>query len=761
MSRSGPAAASRRIIGTWARRADGIAKVTGQARFADDVHLPNMLHGKVLRSPHAHARLVSVQTAKAADLPGVRGVVTAANFPLIEHRLTSQGEAGSADIRDIADNCMARDRVLYDGHAVAAVAADNAHIAEEALELIEVEYELLQPILDLRAAMAKDAPPIHEHFFPGAFIAPTEACLPNASRLQQGAGDVDRGFAEAHCTVDQQFLCATVHQGYIEGHIVTADWSADGLLTVWTSTQGQFEIRDTLADVLELPRAMIRVIPLEVGGAFGGKERIYADPVAALLSRVSGRPVKIAMSRAEVLRATGPSPGSHIKARIGATADGRLTAARLEMAYEAGAFAGGPMFLGVMAATTRYNIPNLRIDGFDVIVNKPKTRPYRAPGGPQALFAVEQLIDDLARRLKLDPVELRLRNLTRSGDRLFTGLPCPEIDTAAILEAARAHPHYTTPLTGPHQGRGFAYGFKFNIGTTSSVRLSVNSDGSIYLSTGGPDMSGSNTTLAMQAAEALGVDLHRIRSSVGDTESLAFSRPTIGSRTTYATGKLVFEASEQLLARMAERAALLWEAPADSVRYHDGCFRTGQDSSRRLGFDELAARLDETGGPISVAVDRAVEGMIPQTAAHLVDVEVDIDTGKVDILRYTVFQDVGKAIHPGYVEGQMQGSVAQGIGLALTEEYIYDQDGHLRNANLLDYRMPTALDVPEIETVILESPNPAHPYGVRGCGEVSIMPPAAAIANAIHDATGVRMLHLPMAPHRVLAALRAGGVTGG
>ena len=744
-----------RTVGTRPIRRDGIDKVTGRACFADDVHLYNMLHGKTLRSPHAHARILSIDTGAAEAYPGVHAVVTGADFPLIEHRMVSQDDAGMADIRDISDNCMAKDKVLYDGHTVAAIAADNPHGAAEAVKLIKVEYELLPPVLDVRHAMEDNAPVIHDHFFPGAFIAPTDEYLPNASRIQMGTGDLQSGFADADYILEREYASETVHQGYIEGHITTVDWSSGGQITVWISTQGQFEIKDSLAEVLEVPIANIKVIPMEVGGAFGGKERIYLEPVAALLSKKSARPVKMAMSRNEVFRATGPSPGCYIRIKIGVKSDGTLTAADLHLAYEAGAYAGGPVFLGMASATTRYNIPNIHIDGFDVIVNKPKTRPYRAPGGPQVLFAVEQVLDEMAEILDLDPIELRLKNITKTGDRLISGIPCPPIDTEALLEQVRVHPHYTAPLHKPNQGRGLAYAFKFNIGTISSARISVNTDGTVHLATAGPDMSGTRMTLAMQAAEALGIAVSDISSTVGDTESIDFSRPTIGSRTTYATGIVICEIAQEILKQMVDRAALLWEVEPERVAVSNGVFSNVSNPNQSLSFKELAERFHDTGGPICVGITRSVEGMIPQTAAQLVDVEVDPETGKVDILRYTVFQDVGKAVHPNYVEGQMQGSVVQGIGMALNEEYYYDETGRLQNASLLDYRMPTSLDVPFIDTVIVESPNPAHPYGVRGCGEVSIMPVAAAIANAINDAIGIRLNSMPMTPAKICAAVKS------
>ncbi len=742
-----------RVVGTRPVRPDGADKVTGRARFGDDVHLPNMLHGKMLRSPHAHARILSIDTSKAEAVKGVYAVVTGADFPLIEHKMISQGEAGLADMRDISDNCMAKDKVLYDGHALAAVAAENPHVAEEAVKLIEVEYEILPPLMDVRSAMAVDAPAMHEHSFPGAFIAPTEAHLPNASRIHMANGDLETGFAEADHIVEREFNTETYHQGYIESHITTVDWDNNDNITIWTTTQGQFEIRDNLAEVLDIPIGKVKVIPMEVGGAFGGKDRIYLDPVAALLSKKAAQPVKMAMRRDEVIRATGPSPGAHIKIKMGVKSDGSLTAVDLHLAYEAGAYAGGPIFLGVISSTSRYNFPNIQINGFDVIVNKPKTRPYRAPGAPQALFAVEQVIDELASIVKMDPIEFRIKNLTRTGDILLPGFPLAPLDTEGLLNAVKAHPHYSVKLEGANQGRGLSYSMWFNLGAISSARLTVNPDGTVHLSSAAPDMSGTRMTLAMQAAEALGIDVDEISANVPDSNSIGFSMPTVGSRTTYSTGIVVIEAAAELLHKMALRAALLWEVEVEQIDVNEGVFKNRDNTEQRLTFKELGHKLNETGGPITVQLTQSPQSFIPAVAAHLVDVEVDPETGKVDILRYTAFQDVGKAVHPDYVEGQMQGSVVQGIGMALNEEYFYDDDGHLKNASLLDYRMPTCLDVPMIEAVILESPNPTHPYGVRGCGEISIIPPASAIANAIHDAVGVRMDSMPMSPHKVCAAI--------
>ncbi|MFQ5660654.1 MAG: xanthine dehydrogenase family protein molybdopterin-binding subunit [Gammaproteobacteria bacterium] len=749
-----------RVVGTTPMRPDGLDKVTGRARFGDDIHLPGMLYGKVLRSPHAHARIKNIDTSAALALPGVSAVITGADFPELAITTISMGEAGTVDMNDIADSCVAKDKVLFDGHAIAAVAADNPHTAEQATKLIQVDFELLQPVMDVRSAMADGAPVLHEEFTPGSFFIPTEKVLPNAGRLDLGMGDIEQGFAEADVVIEREFTTETVHQGYIESHVTTVQWDSDDRITVWTSTQGQFAVRDQLAVMLNMPMSRIKVIPLEIGGGFGGKDQVFLDPFAAILSKKTGRPVKMAMDRDEVLRATGPTPGTYIKVKMGAKQDGTLIAADIYCAYEAGAYPGGPIAPGTLTSTTRYNIPNIRLVGFDVMVNKPKTRPYRAPGSTQSNFAVESVVNELAGQIGMDPVEFRQKNAMKTGDRLVLGFPCPPVGGVELLQAVKEHPHYQAPLEGPNQGRGMAYGFWFGAGLASSAELMVNTDGTVQLCSGSCDLSGTRMTLAMQAAEALGIGVEDISSSIGDTESVGYTFQSVGSRTTFATGIAVIEAAQKVLAQMAERAALIWETDVENVVIETGSFSDRNNDSHRFSFKELAAKLDMSGGPVTAQASVTPEGVGFQLAAHLVDVAVDEETGKVDILRYTAFQDAGRAVHPDYVAGQMQGGVVQGIGWALNEEYFYDEDGRLANATLLDYRMPTSLDIPMIETVILETPNPGHPYGVRGVGEVPIVPPPAAIANAIHAAIGVRMDALPMSPGNVLKKIWSKESTG-
>jgi CO/xanthine dehydrogenase Mo-binding subunit len=740
------------VIGTRPIRQDGMDKVTGRARYGADIHLPGMLYGAVLRSPHAHARILSIDTSRAEAYPGVRGVVTAADLPEVENKITDLGE-GTINRRHQSWNTLACEKVLYYGHPVAAVSATSLHVADEALALIQVTYELLPPVLDVRAAMVLGAPLCIEDIFTDEIGKKSENPSNIAAHYQTRLGDVESGFQLAKVIVESEFTTSMVHQGYVEPQNATALYNPDGQLTIWCSTQGSFGVRDQVADILHIPLSNIRVIPMEIGGGFGGKVGVYLEPLAALLSRKSGhRPVKMTMSRSQVLAATGPTSGSYIRVKLGADIEGVLTAVEATLIYEAGAFPGSPVGAGMGVMFAPYKIENVLIDGYDVLVNKPRTAAYRAPGGTNAAYAAEVMIDTLCEKLGMDPLEFRRLNGVKEGDRSTFGSTYKRIGFQEALNAAQKHPHYTAPLEKPNCGRGVACGFWFNYGGKSSASASLNPDGTVSLIEGSVDIGGSRTSIAMQLAETMGIPVDAVRPLVGDTDSVGYTEGTYGSRTTFATGWAAYEVGRKLIEELVERAARLWEVTPDQVSYQNGVFTAPQKS---LSLSELAASLDETGGPVtaSVAVRPGENG--PGFAVHIVDVEVDPETGKVTILRYTAVQDVGKAIYPDYVEGQIQGGVAQGVGWALNEEYLYDAQGKLVNTSLLDYRMPVALDLPMIDTVLVEVANPGHPYGVRGVGEVPIVPPAGALANAIYRAAGVRLHSLPMSPARLLEALQS------
>lgn len=758
-----------KVIGTRPIRPDGADKVTGRAIYGGDMRLTGMLYGKVLRSPHAHARIKSINTEKAAALPGVKAVITANDFPEAADRIANLGEM-AVNVKLLSNNVIASGKVLYKGHAIAAVAATNAHIAEEALKLIDVEYEVLPPVLHVLEAMKEDAPLLHEGMTTTELGQKTDKPSNIATHFRFALGDVAQGFRDADVVVEREFDTATVHQGYIEPHNATALWNEDGHLYVWTSTQGAFVVQRQTAEVLGLPVSQVSVTPCEIGGGFGGKIPVYLEPVAAILSRKSGRPVKLIMNRIEEFEATGPTPASHIKVRMGAKKDGRIVAAEAQLMYEAGAFPGSPVTAGSMCIFSPYALANVQVDGYDVVVNKPKTAAYRAPGATNAAFASETVIDELAEKLGLDPLDIRRINGAKEGDRRVDGPTFPRIGYLETVHAALEHEHYATPLTGPNRGRGVASGFWFNVGFQSTVVISVNADGSVSLVEGSTDIGGTRASIAMQAAETLGIPYEDVRPTVVGTDGIGFTDVTGGSRTTFATGYAAHEASLDVLRQMKERLARRWDSEMEkefegqaeremaritpeNVNYANGVFVCAKDAAKTMTFKEVAAQMARMGGPITGRATSQPRGVGGAFATHIVDVEVDPETGKVSILRYTAVQDVGKAIHPSYAEGQIQGGAVQGIGWALNEEYVYGDNGNMVNSSFLDYRMPTTLDLPMIDTVLVEVPNPGHPYGVRGVGEVPIVPPPAAIANAIYRATGKRMTQLPMSPTNVLKEL--------
>jgi len=740
-------------IGTRPIRHDGVDKVTGRANYGADFSLPGMIHGVVVRSPHAHARIVSIDTSAAEAMPGVKAVITGRDIPPTSAKLAI-GE-GAFDLHDMGDNLLAHDKALYHGHAVAAVAATSLDLAREAAAAVIVRYEVLEPVDGIERAIATDAPILHADLVttglpPGEPAGPTNI----AGRMELRRGDVEQGFREADLVVEREFRTPTVHQGYIEPHACVARYGPDGQVLVWCTTQGPFIVRDACAAILGIDGSKIKVIPSEIGGGFGGKIMLYLEPIAIRLSQKSGRPVKMVMTRDEVFRATGPTSAAIVRMKLGARRDGTLVAAQASLWYEAGAYRGSPSGAGAMCCLACYNIPNFFVEAYDVVVNKPKVAAYRAPGSPMATFATESLVDELARMLGIDPIEMRLKNAVKEGDRAPYGPTHGPIGLRQVLEAAQTHPHWTAPI-GPNRGRGLACGFWFNAGMSSSATITLSNDGSAAVLTGNPDIGGTRVAQAMMVAEELGIPVDRIRPTVADTDTAGYTDLTGGSRVCYATGMAVVDAARDVRDQLRQRAAMIWNTDVAQVAWDGGRAVSLEESADRqpLTIGEIAAKAGHTGGPIvgRASVNPPMAG--PAFALHICDIELDKATGRSSVVRYTAIQDVGKAVHPAYVEGQMQGGAAQGIGWALNEEYMFDRRGVMQNAGFLDYRMPVASDLPMIDTVIVEVANPLHPYGVRGVGEVPIVPPLAAVANAMRSVSGVRFTELPLSPPRVLQAL--------
>ena len=735
-----------KYIGTRPNRPDGLDKVTGRAKYGADFNAPNMLHAAVLRSPHAHARIIKIDTSKAEALAGAKAFVTRADFPT-----GLEGE----DFY-LQENTIAGDRVLYDGHAVAAVAATSALAAKDAIKLIEVEYELLPHVTDVDEAMKPDAPVVREgaqdHSVP-------EGLPPNiVSYMDFGHGDLKAGFSEADFVMENTYKTEAAHQGYIEPHACVGQLGQDGKGEMWICTQGQWFIRKMCASVLGLEASQLRVTPSEIGGGFGGKTTIFSEALSLALSRKSGgRPVKLVMTRSEVLRATGPTASASMDVKIGMKKNGKMTAASAVFRMQGGAFPGmAPTGMALECAFANYQLPAVHHTGYDVLSNRPKSAAYRAPGSPMAAFAVESLVDEMCRKLNLNPIEVRLLNGSREGTKSSFGPTFRKIGLIETLEAAKFHPNLEVEL-GPNQGRGIASGYWMNHGGETSISMALGEDGTVTLSIGTPDIGGSRASMALMVSETLGIPYEDVRVNVVETGSLGVNEPTHGSRATFATGKAAVEACNGAIKEMCRRAADKWGIDPEAIDWFDGAAHPSGPNAGDfppMTINEIGRRMGRTGGPISSHHATTYGGAGESFGTHVVDVEVDPQTGKTTILRYLVVQDAGRAIHPSYVEGQFQGGAAQGIGWALNDEYIYGEDGRLQNAGFLDYRVPVASDLPMIDTIIVEVPSDNHPFGVRGVGETGIAPPLPAIANAVADATGQRLRHLPISPPKILKAIK-------
>ena len=739
------------VGGNPSDRADAVDKVTGRARYTADYNLPGQLIGKVLRSPHAHANIKSIDISAALKLPGVKAIVTRDDFQDMAVEHAASGEL-MVNFRDVTRNLMAREKVYYDGHPVAAVAATSEAIAKQALRLIKVDYEVLPHVIDVVEAMRPDAPVLHDDQFTKG-VEPTPDKPSNvALRMESKLGDVEAGFRQADIIIEREFNTKPAHQGYIEPQASLATYT-DGQAEVWTSTQGHFVMRAQIAKLLQMDVSKIKVTAAELGGGFGGKNNVYLEPLAVVLSRKSARPVKMVMTRDEVFRATGPTSGTNVHVKIGATKDGKITAAQAVMNYQAGAFAGSSLPLAAITVFTRYDLENVLVTGFDVTSNRPKVAAYRAPGAPMVAFGVESVIDEIAEALKIDPIEIRLRNAAKEGTQTHFGPKLGRIGYIETLEGARAHAHLKQPL-GPNQGRGIATGFWFTLGAETSATLNINEDGTASLIFGTVDVTGgSRAAFAMIVAEELGIPYENVRTMSGDTSALGFNFMTAGSRGTAAGSTAAVKATRDAIVRLCEVAARKWEIDTDQVVWEDGHARpagANVGNFEPMSLVEIVKEAVWFGGTIAGHAEINVAMGGPGFGVHMVDVEVDRETGLVKVLRYTIIQDAGKAIFPDFVKGQFHGGAVQGIGMALNEEYIYDKNGVMENPGFLDYRVPVASDVPFIDTVIVEVPHPGNPYGVRGVGEVPIIPPLAAISNAIYDAVGIRMRDHPMSPPKVL-----------
>jgi CO/xanthine dehydrogenase Mo-binding subunit len=747
-----------RVVGRSLPRMDAPGKVTGSAVYGADFTLPGMLHGRVLRSREPHARLVSIDTRRAACLPGIRAVITAADIPEVSY---------GGSVKD--EQVFARDRIRFAGQPLAAVAATSPEAAAAALAAIEVACEPLPPVLDVAAALAAGAPLVHEGWagYTALPILHREGNVCNRARIV--VGDVERGFEEADRIFEHRFTTRSVHQGYTEPRAAVAQWDSAGQVTVWSNTQLPFEIQATLAEILRLPPSRVRVIVPGVGGGFGGKLRIGVEHFAALLARRTGRAVKVMTTCEEELTAAYARQPAIIELKTGVTRDGRIVAKQGRLWFDTGAFAGsGP---GVASVATLmlagpYRIPNLLLEGHAVYTNKTNFGSFRAPSGPQANFAVESQMDVIADALGIDPLDFRLRNIVREGEEGPTGQVMTAVGLEECLRKVAEAIGWKDRRPRPGRGKGIACGWWTTTGGSSGVYVKINPDGTVALNTGAAEIGTAALTGAAQVlAEDLGIELADINVVSADTLATPYDFGAQGSRTAFAVGNACRAAVAGLKGQIVTLAArhLGVEESALTLRRGAACTAGGQ----RVTLAELARLSQASGGgliahgtfvaPPTPYDAKRVEGHVypafhsPSFHAHAVDLSVDDATGEVTIHRYVVAQDVGFAMNPAYIEGQIEGGVAQGLGQALSEEIVYD-NAHVLNANLTDYKMPTAMDVPRIETILVQHPSLVGPYGAKGVGEPPNIEPPAAVANAVASATGVRITSLPMTAEKIALA---------
>ena len=758
---------SHRLVGKRIPRVDALEKVTGRATFGADVQMPGMLHGKVLRSKRPHARLAHIDTSRAERLPGVKAVVTAQGTPDVLYTLHY--------IYDL--RLLARDKVRFVGEPVAAVAASDLDTAEEALGLITVTYEDLPAVFDPLEAMKPDAPIIHEDLsdYQAKYAAVRFGNVCSYTQIKHG--DVDEGFRWADRVFENTFSTARVHQAYIEPHACVAQMDPGGKVTVWTTSQVPFKVRAAICQSLQLAMSQVRVITTTVGGGFGGKESLL-DPIAALLSQRTGRPVKMVLSREEEFIAARPRQSTRITLRTGVREDGTLTALQARYVYDAGAYADqtpGTTAYGATFAKGPYRVENVLVDAYCVYTNNVISGACRGYGGPPQCWAMESQMDIIAHALDIDPVNLRMKNGVEDGDTLSTGQVCRNVSMKPTLKAATERVGWSRKADhteGRFRGRGVSCHERGFALFSSGIVIKLNEDGTYGLLSGSVDIgTGAKTILAQIAAEELGAQVEDIAVLMGDTDGTPYDYGTVASRTTFTAGNAVRLAAADVRRQLFALAAEKLEAGAEQLALAEGHVYVAAAPEQRVSVAALSGEATrQWGGPIigrgsfvgqGTPMDASTvkgyplgpfPGLVYST--QVAEVDVDPETGQVTVLRIVCAQDAGKAINRAGVEGQVYGGVTQGLGFALTEELVL-HNGTVVNPRFLDYKIPTAMDAAPVETIIVEVPHDAGPYGAKGIGEALVAPTAPAIANAVCDAVGVRVFELPMTAERILAALKA------
>ncbi len=738
---------------------DGRAKVTGQTRYLPDLNVPDLLYARPIMSVYAHARIRQIDKQAALAVPGVHAVITAADLPNIVPSSRSR-------------LMLARDRVIFMGQFVALVLAETATAASDAAALVLVDYEPLLAAITIEDALAANAPLVWPSGVPsgsgteGAHGADAgqssdkkEKSPSNLAGQEEFVrGDVERAFAEADLVIERSFSTPMVHQSSLETQgVIVQPNPLTGGVTVWASTQSPFGVREEVAQVLGIPESDVKVHATPVGGAFGGKFGLY-EPLTALVAQTVGRTVKLVLTRNEELLSTNPAPPVQVKAKVGLKKDGTLTAFEADVISDSGCYPSGLAGFAAYQMSNFFPAPHLRVSATNVLTFKPSDGAYRAPTAPTAVLVIDTLLDEAAEKLGLDPLELKLKNAAKPGDPLANDKPWPPMSMRETLETARDHPLWKKRASLNRQGHGIGMavgGWAGGLEPGAAV-CKLNRDGVLQVQIGAADLSGSNTSFALLAAEAFGVDLDKIRIVYSDTDSAPYAGGVGGSKTLYTMGTAVITAAREARRQLLEIAAEELEAAIEDLEIVDGKVQVKGVPQTKIALGDLASKSMTFGGkypPVYANGRQAITTQSPGFCAQIAEVAVDLETGAVQVVNLVVIQDVGRAINPLVVEGQLHGGAVQGIGWALFEEMRYDSAGQCLTGTFMDYHIPSAAEAAALEAVILEYPSETGPFGARGVGEPPVIPTAAAIANAIAHATGKRFTHLPITASRVWEAL--------
>ena len=762
------------MVGKSVRRQDGKEKVMGRTRYAGDLPIGGILHARLVLSPYAHARITNIDTTAALALPGVQAVYTSETLGMAQRESTSRSQAP-----------LASGEVLWCGHPVAIVLAETQAQAEDGAAAVEVDYEPLPAVIDPVSAMQPGAPlarhrkkdEVSEIAGGGAHAAVSqeEETEPDKEELSENVsdkvhfhrGNMEEGWREAEVVVERTYNTSFVHQSYLEPQSITVVPNPmSEQLTVWASSQGMFAVRSDVSEALELPERQIRVESVPIGGAFGGKFGLI-EPLAAAAAYRAGKAVRLVYTREEDLLAGNPAPYSSIHLKIGAKRDGTLVAMEAKVIFDTGAYPGSAVVLGGLMLGSTYRCPNFEYRCYEVLTNKVSVGAYRAPGAPQACFALESAVDELCQQIGMDPAAFRLQNALREGDPTMDGRQWPRVGLIECIQKVQEHPLWAQRAQQqevPEELQGWKIGVGMAVGgwpggtEPAAAACRLEKDGTITVVVGTVDLTGSDTSLSLIAAEGLGMSASTVNVVHDTTDTMPYSGGTGGSKTTYSMGPAVLAAARDAHNQILSIASEMLEAAAGDLEIEGDKVVVRGTPGKSVALKEIAQASMRFAGQYEPVYGRgraANKTSSPMFAAHLAKVAVDPETGEVRVLDYVAAQDVGFAINPAEVEGQIHGGVTQGLGWALFEGLVYDANGQALTTSFMDYAVPLSKDVPNITPILVEIPSTLGPFGAKGVGEPPVVPVGATIANAIRNAVEARVTQLPITSERLFKALQA------